>query len=117
MVSFVNAYARGFVLVLALHVRAQGGADDFYAQGVIEHKRLRFQSAEKFYAAAVQVDKRHVNAHFGLGNVLINLGQWQGALSHLQSALHIAPSKPELRIPLAIAILDASEQGHEHRRD
>ncbi|HVL67230.1 MAG TPA: tetratricopeptide repeat protein [Vicinamibacterales bacterium] len=76
---------------------AAGGtadADSLYNQGVIAWNANDFQKAQELFAAAVQANEKHAEAHFMLGQAYLNLGKLPEAAKEFDTYTKIAPNGP-----------------------
>ena len=73
---------------------AGGDADGLYNQGVIAWNANDFPKAQELFSAAVKANDKHAEAHFMLGQVLLNLGKLPEAAKEFETYIKIAPTGP-----------------------
>lgn len=73
---------------------AGGSADSLYNQGVIAWNGNDFPKAQELFAAAVKADDKHAEAHFMLGQALLNLGKLPEAAKEFETYLKLTPNGP-----------------------
>lgn len=69
-------------------------AESLYNQGVIAWNGNDFPKAQELFAAAIKADDKHAEAHFMLGQALLNLGKLPEAAKEFETYLKIAPDGP-----------------------
>ena len=69
-------------------------AESLYNQGVIAWNGNDFPKAQELFAAAVKADEKHAEAHFMLGQALLNLGKLPEAAREFETYLKLAPNGP-----------------------
>jgi tetratricopeptide (TPR) repeat protein len=71
-----------------------GSAESLYNQGVIAWNGNDFPKAQELFAAAVKADEKHAEAHFMLGQALLNLGKLPEAAKEFETYIKLAPNGP-----------------------
>jgi len=71
-----------------------GGADAMYNAGVISWNANDFAKAAENFAAAVAANPNHAEAHFMLGQTLLNQGKLPEAGKEFEAYLKLAPNGP-----------------------
>lgn len=66
--------------------------------------KLGRPEAASEYRAALKLDPRNASAHFGLGSLLLALGNAKEAVPELQSASQLAPSLTDAALSLGLAL-------------
>jgi tetratricopeptide (TPR) repeat protein len=86
------------LLFLTIHpcLYAQGTTDQYLAAGNKLYLQKSFDTAEKYYKAALQMDSNNWKAHEGLGNVYYVLRLKKKALEEYKTALKLNPNNPAL---------------------
>jgi tetratricopeptide (TPR) repeat protein len=71
------------------------------------HKALRQRAkAKAAFARALAIAADHAAAHYGMGDVLIDDGEFANAADHLQRALAAAPGDVQAKLKLAVSLLE-----------
>jgi len=71
-----------------------GNAESLYNQGVIAWNGNDFPKAQELFDAAVKADPKHAEAHFMLGQALLNLGKLPEAAKEFETYIKLAPDGP-----------------------
>lgn len=90
-VAIVLVLAAGVTAALLLSGRSPDGADLDTIQAEIDEGR--FESAQEKLETVLARDENNAEAHFKLGLVLFNLGDFQGAEEHFNRSLLLEPDR------------------------
>lgn len=71
--------------------------------GVVELARDKVTSAIKKFETAIKIDPDHVPARMNLGAVMLNVRDYDAALTHFNKVLELQPKNTEARISVAVA--------------
>jgi len=72
-----------------------GNAEALYNQGVTLFNGAKFQEAKAAFEGATKVDPKHALAHYQLGMTALNLGDFNLAVSSLETYLQLDPDGPK----------------------
>ena len=94
---------------------APAHADYFFLMGYAQSKLARWADAKASLEQAAKVDPNYADPHFDLANVLLHLGDDQGALAQYTRAIQLRPDDVSLYAPLVdlyvrLGFLDEAEQ-------
>ena len=74
-----------------------------------EKEQIDYAAAARFLTAAISLDPNNSMMHFGLGEALVNLHQYEAAIASLRQAIKISPRFLEAKQMLANALQYAGE--------
>jgi tetratricopeptide (TPR) repeat protein len=74
-----------------------GNADALFNQGVTAMNAGKIADAKTAFAAAIAANPNHAEAHYQLGNALVNEGNFAGAIKEFETYVKLAPSGPNVK--------------------
>jgi spermidine synthase len=77
--------------------------------GAICADQQRYEEAAEAFRSALQVDPQHRQSHIELANVLTALRKPAEAAKHYEAALERRQNDPELRLKLALVLIDSGD--------
>src|SRR2546430_1168847 len=80
------------------------------ARGQALLKELKFQEASLEFRAALQIDEKLADAHWGLANAYEGLQRYQEAFEEMKQVVDLDPNNLEVRVRLGDYYLMGSQQ-------
>src|SRR5688572_13773759 len=68
--------------------------NSLYERGLEKTRAGDMARAMEYFAAVLQIDPNHADAHFHRGYILMRNGELKGAAFHFFNALKVAPNHP-----------------------
>ncbi len=76
---------------LALLVQTEAVADSLMENGKLYYSESNYGKAEKAFEAEIKANPKNADAHYMLGNVLVELGREKEAVQEYNQSLHLEP--------------------------
>jgi tetratricopeptide (TPR) repeat protein len=83
-----------------------GSVDLWVLLGGIYKAQRERAKAKAAFVRALAITADHAAAHYGIGDILIDDGEFARATDHLQRALAAAPSDVQAKLKLAVSLLE-----------